>query len=87
MSNHIVKVALAQFNSTLGDKTQNLQRMTDFCHQAAEQGAKLICFPELATTGYRGDLLSTRLWDLAIVQAVKPINYSVHWLPVWISLL
>ncbi|WBA56037.1 hydrolase [Providencia sp. 21OH12SH02B-Prov] len=65
MSNHIVKVALAQFNSTLGDKTQNLQRMTDFCHQAAEQGAKLICFPELATTGYRGDLLSTRLWDLS----------------------
>ncbi|MDX4946549.1 nitrilase-related carbon-nitrogen hydrolase [Providencia manganoxydans] len=65
MNQNSVKVALAQFNSMLGDKSGNLQRMADFCHQAAEQGAKLICFPELATTGYRGDLLSTKLWDLS----------------------
>ncbi|MCW2258311.1 putative amidohydrolase [Providencia alcalifaciens] len=65
MDQNIVKVALAQFNSSLGDKQHNLQRMADFCYQAAEQEAKLICFPELATTGYRGDLLSTKLWDLS----------------------
>lgn len=65
MDQNIVKVALAQFNSLLGNKQNNLQRMADFCHQAAGQGAKLICFPELATTGYRGDLLSTKLWDLS----------------------
>lgn len=65
MKDNTVKVALAQFNSELGNKQSNLQRMAEFCQQAAEQGAKLICFPELATTGYRGDLLSTKLWDLS----------------------
>lgn len=65
MTNNRVKVALAQFDSELGNKTGNLQRMAQLCEQAASQGAKLICFPELATTGYRGDLLSTQLWDLS----------------------
>ncbi|HHR5804630.1 TPA: nitrilase-related carbon-nitrogen hydrolase [Providencia alcalifaciens] len=65
MTDNRVKVALAQFNSELGNKTGNLQRMAQLCEQAASQGAKLICFPELATTGYRGDLLSTKLWDLS----------------------
>nr|WP_278977577.1 nitrilase-related carbon-nitrogen hydrolase [Providencia alcalifaciens] len=65
MADNRVKVALAQFNSELGNKTGNLQRMAQLCEQAASQGAKLICFPELATTGYRGDLLSTKLWDLS----------------------
>ena len=65
MKNNTVKVALAQFNSELGNKQGNLQRMAEYCEQAAAQGAKLICFPELATTGYRGDLLTTKLWDLS----------------------
>ena len=65
MTDNRVKVALAQFNSELGNKTGNLQRMAQLCEQASSQGAKLICFPELATTGYRGDLLSTKLWDLS----------------------
>lgn len=65
MTDNRVKVALAQFDSELGNKTGNLQRMAQLCEQAASQGAKLICFPELATTGYRGDLLSTQLWDLS----------------------
>ncbi|TPW79036.1 hydrolase [Providencia stuartii] len=65
MDHSSVKVALAQFNSLLGQKQHNLEWMAAFCHQAAEQGAKLICFPELATTGYRGDLLATQLWDLS----------------------
>ncbi|MTC43259.1 nitrilase-related carbon-nitrogen hydrolase [Providencia sp. wls1921] len=65
MTDNRVKVALAQFDSELGNKTGNLQRMAQLCEQAVSQGAKLICFPELATTGYRGDLLSTQLWDLS----------------------
>ncbi|MTC23473.1 MULTISPECIES: nitrilase-related carbon-nitrogen hydrolase [unclassified Providencia] len=65
MTDNRVKVALAQFDSELGNKMGNLQRMAQLCEQAASQGAKLICFPELATTGYRGDLLSTQLWDLS----------------------
>jgi predicted amidohydrolase len=65
MSLTTARIALAQFDSVLGDKGHNLQRMASYCHQAADRGAKLICFPELATTGYRGDLLTTRLWDLS----------------------
>lgn len=65
MTDNQVKVALAQFDSELGNKIGNLQRMVQLCEQAASQGAKLICFPELSTTGYRGDLLSTQLWDLS----------------------
>ncbi len=65
MSDSKVKVALAQFDSELGNKQGNLQRMALLCEQAAASGAKLICFPELATTGYRGDLLNTKLWDLS----------------------
>lgn len=65
MTEMIVKVALAQFDSDLGNKQNNLQRMKQLCQQAADKGAKLICFPELATTGYRSDLLSTKLWDLS----------------------
>ncbi|CAG9414403.1 nitrilase-related carbon-nitrogen hydrolase [Providencia alcalifaciens] len=65
MTDNQVKVALAQFDSELGNKIGNLQRMAQLCEQAASQGAKLICFPELSTTGYRGDLLSTQLWDLS----------------------
>ncbi|BBG61735.1 (R)-stereoselective amidase [Providencia rustigianii] len=65
MTDNRVKVALAQFDSELGNKQRNLQRMAQLCEQAAAQGAKLICFPELATTGYRGDLLSNKLWDLS----------------------
>ncbi len=49
----------------LAIKPNNLQRMAQLCQQAADSGAKLICFPELATTGYRGDLLTTKLWDLS----------------------
>lgn len=65
MTDNQVKVALAQFDSELGNKIGNLQRMAQLCEQAASQGVKLICFPELSTTGYRGDLLSTQLWDLS----------------------
>ena len=59
------RIALAQIDTVLGDKQANLQHMEHHCHLAAQQGAKLVCFPELATTGYRQDLLNNRLWDLS----------------------
>ncbi len=65
MSLPSARIALAQFDAVLGDKKTNLQRMESYCHQAAELGAQLICFPELATTGYRADLLTTQLWELS----------------------
>lgn len=47
-----MKVAAIQFAPTFGDKLMNLRMMHKLGEQAALHGAKLIVFPELATTGY-----------------------------------
>ena len=44
--------ALAQINSTVGDLSGNSSRIVDFARRAAERGAELVVFPELALTGY-----------------------------------
>ncbi|KRE36433.1 nitrilase-related carbon-nitrogen hydrolase [Paenibacillus sp. Soil724D2] len=46
------KAAAVQFNPVLGDLENNRRRMTDMLIEAAEQGAKLIVFPEMASSGY-----------------------------------
>ena len=48
----MVRVALGQLNTTVGDLDGNVARMAEWTARAAEQGADLICFPELAITGY-----------------------------------
>jgi len=42
-----IKVALAQFNSKLGDVTANLEKHLKLIEEACQQGADLIIFPEL----------------------------------------
>jgi NAD+ synthase (glutamine-hydrolysing) len=46
------RIALAQFNPLVGDLQGNVQRMLQWCADAAQQGAQLIVFPELSLTGY-----------------------------------
>ncbi|KRF41918.1 nitrilase-related carbon-nitrogen hydrolase [Paenibacillus sp. Soil787] len=46
------KAAAVQFNPILGDVENNRHRMTDMLIEAAIQGAKLIVFPEMASSGY-----------------------------------
>lgn len=58
-------IGLAQIDTQLGNKAANLIKIEHYCHEAAKKGAKLICFPELATTGYRPDLLKEQLWELS----------------------
>ncbi|MGZ4147017.1 MAG: nitrilase-related carbon-nitrogen hydrolase, partial [Actinomycetota bacterium] len=48
----MVRVALGQLNTTVGDLDGNVARMTKWIARAADQNADLICFPELAITGY-----------------------------------
>jgi NAD+ synthase (glutamine-hydrolysing) len=48
----VVRVALGQLNTTVGDLGGNVARMTEWTARAADAGADLICFPELAITGY-----------------------------------
>ncbi len=47
-----MKIALAQINPTVGDFTGNLEKIVDVTRQAAEQGARLAVFSELAMCGY-----------------------------------
>lgn len=48
----LVSVASINFKAKLGDKTANLSRMEDLIIKAANKGAKIIVFPETATTGH-----------------------------------
>lgn len=50
-----IKVAAIQFNSEHGNVTGNLSRMLELLAEAAEQGARLIVFPEMAASGYVWD--------------------------------
>jgi NAD+ synthase (glutamine-hydrolysing) len=48
----VVRVALGQINCTVGDLDGNAGAMAEWSHWATEAGADLVCFPELAITGY-----------------------------------
>ena len=48
----IVKVAIAQINSTVGDIAGNAGKIAEFSSRAAEQGADIVVTPELSLVGY-----------------------------------
>jgi NAD+ synthase (glutamine-hydrolysing) len=49
----IMRIAIAQINSTIGDFSGNQQKIRDFTRRAVQdQGAELVLFPELAVCGY-----------------------------------
>jgi NAD+ synthase (glutamine-hydrolysing) len=48
----IVRIALAQINSVVGDLPGNARRVIEFIGHAREMGAELVAFPELVLTGY-----------------------------------
>lgn len=47
-----LRVALAQINVTVGDLAGNVQKIVTSMQEAHNAGAHLVCFPELALTGY-----------------------------------
>lgn len=47
-----MRIALAQFNPTVGDLAGNADRMIEFVRRAAAREADLVVFPELALCGY-----------------------------------
>ena len=47
-----IRIAAAVVQSTVGRIDENLQRMSGLVSAAAEAGVRLICFPEMAATGY-----------------------------------
>ena len=47
-----MKIALAQLNPTVGDFAANVRAMLQAAEAAAQQGSRLVLFPELAVCGY-----------------------------------
>ena len=47
-----MRIALGQLNLTVGDLDGNVEKMVTWSREATGHGADLICFPELAITGY-----------------------------------
>ncbi len=52
-----LRIALAQCRQT-DDLNQNSRAIFDFLNRAAESGARIVCFPETQTVGYRVDIAS-----------------------------
>ena len=48
----MLKIAMAQINSTVGDLEGNIAKIKKYLVDAKSRGADLVLFPELATTGY-----------------------------------
>lgn len=55
------QIAVAQMDCTLGDVKANLAKIAAMTADAKKQGANLVIFPELATTGY---FISDRIAEL-----------------------
>ena len=47
-----MKIAIAQFNATVGDLGGNVARLAEFAARARKEGADLMVTPELALSGY-----------------------------------
>jgi NAD+ synthase (glutamine-hydrolysing) len=60
-----INLALAQFNTKLGEVEANLATHLSLIEEAKGRGADLLVFPELSLTGYA-------LQDLAVSTAIRP---------------
>jgi NAD+ synthase (glutamine-hydrolysing) len=55
-----MRIALAQVNATVGDLEGNSELIVEWTRRAAEQGARLVAFPEMMLTGYPVEDLALR---------------------------
>ncbi len=69
-----MKIALAQIDPTVGDFTGNIEKIVAASRRAAEQGARLTVFSELAVCGYPpADLLEKPSFLARAVSAVEEL--------------
>jgi NAD+ synthase (glutamine-hydrolysing) len=55
-----LRIGLAQVNATVGDLTGNSDKVIEWTMRAAEQGARIVVFPEMVLTGYPVEDLALR---------------------------
>jgi NAD+ synthase (glutamine-hydrolysing) len=81
-----VKIALAQINPTVGDFTGNLEKIITKARHAADQGARLTVFSELAICGYPpADFLEKPSFLARCRKAVDELAAATHDLPTAIA--
>ncbi|NNM54966.1 MAG: NAD+ synthase [Spirochaetales bacterium] len=74
-----MKIALAQFNPKVGDFSGNSTQLLALAQNAAQQGVRLLVFPEMSLCGYPPlDLLS---FPAFLRQSEKALNYVAQNLP------
>ena len=56
----LLRIALAQVNTTVGDLEGNAELVLDWTRRAAAAGARIVVFPEMALTGYPVEDLALR---------------------------
>ncbi len=56
----MIRIALAQINTTVGDLKGNCEKVLEWTERAAGKGADLIAFPELTVSGYSPEDLLLR---------------------------
>ncbi|WP_194926893.1 NAD+ synthase [Catenulispora pinisilvae] len=64
-----LRVCLAQLNTSVGDIAGNCDRIVEWTGWAAEAGADIVAFPEMAVVGYQVDDLALRPSFVAASQA------------------
>jgi NAD+ synthase (glutamine-hydrolysing) len=73
-----VRIALAQFNATVGDLAGNARRIVECAQQAHAEGACLLVTPELALTGYPPeDLLLRQAFMQACAAALTDLALAL----------
>ena len=74
-----LRVAIGQFNPTVGDFAQNRDHMIRFIEEARTQGARLVVFPELSVTGYPPrDLLDYDCFIDANLKTLEELAGATH---------
>jgi NAD+ synthase (glutamine-hydrolysing) len=79
MTDGLLRVALAQINSTVGDLEGNSKKIREGISRARGEGAQLVVFPELSLTGYPPEdlLLKTHFLD-ATEAAIRELASEAH---------
>ena len=77
-----MKIALAQINPTVGDFTGNLEKIIKASRGAADRGARLAVFSELAVCGYPpADFLETPSFLARCREAISELAEATRSLP------
>ena len=71
---HELTVAMVQMNSIVGDVPGNLAKMVQALHEARDEGAQLVVFPEMALAGYPPEDL---LFRPSFLEALSRANQAL----------